>query len=88
MDLEPGDYSVYEIQPTALLDGKEIAGTGAVCTVAKNAFLNLSLNPGVNATGFNFTEGPEDTSLRPFSLPVRMLDKPRLWLCRRWVLEV
>ena len=66
VDLEPGDYSVYEIQPTALLDGKEIAGTGAFCTVAKNAFLNLSLNPGVNATGFNFTEGPEDTSLRPF----------------------
>jgi uncharacterized repeat protein (TIGR01451 family) len=64
--LEPGLYNVYEIQPSFYIDGSEVAGTGATATVANDAFLNLRLNPGVNATGFNFTEGIEDPSKRPF----------------------
>ena len=66
VDLEPGVYNVYEIQPGLYLDGSEVAGTGATATVVNDAFLNMRLNPGVNATGFNFTEGIEDPSKRPF----------------------
>jgi len=66
VDLEPGLYNVYEIQPGLYLDGNEVAGTGATATVVNDAFLNMRLNPGVNATGFNFTEGIEDPSKRPF----------------------
>ena len=65
-NLEPGLYNVYEIQPGFYLDGNDVAGTGASATVVNDAFLNMRLNPGVNATAFNFTEGIEDPSKRPF----------------------
>lgn len=65
-DLVPGKYNVYEIQPGFYFDGDEVAGTGATGTVAADAFLNLRLVQGINAIGFNFTEGVEDLSQRPF----------------------
>lgn len=65
-NLVPGNYNVYEIQPGILLDGNEIPGTGATSTVANDAFLQMALGLGANATAFDFTEGLEDPSKRPF----------------------
>jgi len=65
-NLVPGRYTVYEIQPNFFNDGADYLGVGATGTLANDAFQNLTLNPGVNATAFNFTEGAEDLSKRPF----------------------
>jgi uncharacterized repeat protein (TIGR01451 family) len=64
--LIPGIYNVYEIQPNYFADGAEIPGTGATATIGPDSFLNMTLNGGVNAINFNFAEGIEDLSKRPF----------------------
>jgi|GEM_PF-483364 len=64
--LIPGIYNVYELQPNYFADGAEIPGTGATATIGPDSFLNLTLNGGVNAVNFNFAEGIEDLSKRPF----------------------
>ncbi|MCA9010517.1 MAG: hypothetical protein KDB01_12260, partial [Planctomycetaceae bacterium] len=65
-NLVPGRYSVYEIQPGFFIDSTDFLGSGATGTLTNDAFLNLTLNPGINAQRFNFTEGIEDLSKRPF----------------------
>jgi uncharacterized repeat protein (TIGR01451 family) len=65
-NLVPGRYTAYQIQPDFFNDGADYLGVGATGTLANDAFQNLALNAGVNATAFNFTEGTEDLSKRPF----------------------
>lgn len=55
-NLLAGTYTVTETQPIGFDDGIDTLGTGATATLADDAFINLVLGAGVNATDFNFGE--------------------------------
>lgn len=55
----PGTYTVTEVQPAGLTDGKETRGTPASGTVENDKFVNVNLGDqttGVNAVNYNFGE--------------------------------
>ncbi len=55
--LRPGSYSIVETQPSAYLDGKDTAGSGATSgSVSGNDAFAVSLSAGNVGTQFNFGE--------------------------------
>jgi Ca2+-binding RTX toxin-like protein len=55
MDLVAGTYKVTETHPAIFLDGPEFVGSGGG-TVANDEFQNVMIGPGVDLTGYDFTE--------------------------------
>lgn len=64
--LEPGMYTLFEIQPGIFLDGVESNGSGLPVQVQNDAFVNLQLGAQQQAVALNFGEGLEDESKRDF----------------------
>ncbi|MFK8110871.1 MAG: SdrD B-like domain-containing protein, partial [Rubripirellula sp.] len=56
LNLQAGTYTVTETQPIGFDDGIDTLGLGATATLAPDAFTDLVLLAGANATGFNFGE--------------------------------
>jgi len=64
-NLLAGTYSIQEIQPKVVLDGKDTPGTPALGgTQTNDRFTNLVLPAGTNGVDFNFGELPLTTSIR------------------------
>ncbi|MEZ6115191.1 MAG: SdrD B-like domain-containing protein [Pirellulaceae bacterium] len=61
--LQPGTYTVSEVQPTAFLDGEEEV-TGSIGAVAADDVFSVELQAGETATGLNFGESTRRISKR------------------------
>ncbi|MDA7951614.1 MAG: hypothetical protein MPJ24_09020 [Pirellulaceae bacterium] len=57
-DLEPGNYSIREIQPTGYLHGGQSAGSGGGNASQKDLITNIDLTSGENVVHYNFCEVP------------------------------
>lgn len=57
-NLMPGKYTVVEVHPTAYIDGKDYKGSvgGTVSDPDKDTISDVTLDYGVDATSYNFTE--------------------------------
>ena len=55
-NLLAGTYRINETQPAAYADGRETVGTSGGVLVPTDTIDNIPLNPGINATGYNFGE--------------------------------
>ncbi|HZZ43308.1 MAG TPA: SdrD B-like domain-containing protein [Tepidisphaeraceae bacterium] len=56
--LQPGTYSVKEVSPSGLIDGKDTLGTGAGGTVSNDLFSNLKIVSNTDGENYNFGERP------------------------------
>ncbi|MEZ6126652.1 MAG: SdrD B-like domain-containing protein [Planctomycetaceae bacterium] len=74
-ELLQGEYSLFEIQPGIYLDGTDTVGSGASATALNDAFVNLNLTAGANATAFNFGEGIQSESKRNFLASSQKVDQ-------------
>jgi hypothetical protein len=56
--LEPGSYSVQEVQPIDYFDGEELAGSAGGSVISNDLIVDAVLGSGVNAVEYNFCELP------------------------------
>ena len=54
--LSPGTYTIHEVQPAGVADGKDTQGTPKSGTVTNDTFVDVQLGSGVNAVNYNFGE--------------------------------
>ena len=74
--LRPGLYEVIETQPKNYLDGKDQIGTASGIQTDKDTISLIVLNPGVDATDYNFGERPKPPPPLPPEPPVNPDEPP------------